>query len=66
MSADRSSLPAYARRGVLLDPNRELKEALLKPSHLIRRTFFQILREDFLPPFPGRKKRRKRRQRQGE
>jgi hypothetical protein len=22
--------------------------------------FFQILREDFLPPFPGRKKKRKR------
>jgi hypothetical protein len=60
--ADKRSLPAYARRGVLLDPERELRERLLlMRSVSFDRTFFQILREDFLPPFLGRKKDRRRR-----
>ena len=60
MNADNRSLPAYARRGVILDPDRELLERALEPKPPMERGFFQILREDFLPPFPGRKKRRKR------
>ncbi len=51
MPADKTSLPAYAERGVLLDPNKDLWEIALRPRPILRRTFFQILREDFLQPF---------------
>jgi hypothetical protein len=62
MPADKRPLPAYARRGVLLDPERELRERLLQMRSVsFDRTFFQILREDFLAPLFRRKKDRRRR-----
>lgn len=50
-------IPAYARRGRILQPTLPRFERPI----MIDRGFFQILREDFLPPFSGRKKKRTRR-----
>jgi hypothetical protein len=63
MDADKRSLPAYARRGVLLDPAWELLEKILEepPAAWNSRTFFQILRQDLLPVLPWRKRKRKKR-----
>jgi hypothetical protein len=54
MSGDKAKYPEPDPR---FDPLLS-RSILLEP--LMSRTFFQILREDFLPPFRGRKKQHKR------